>query len=102
MAAAEADRSPDVRKAVPLHAVRSTASILGSPRGGTRMAQGDETHIEVRLEVEHVPYRSAAWRELWRQIFEAVAEDEDAHLLAPRNAGGSPAGGQETREHRRL
>lgn len=30
---------------------------------------------EVSLRIEAVPYRSAAWRELWRQIFIAVAEE---------------------------
>jgi hypothetical protein len=32
---------------------------------------------EVSLHIEAVPYRSAAWRELWRQIFIAVAEELD-------------------------
>ncbi len=62
------------------------------------MAQGEEPHIEVRLEVNQVPYRSAAWRELWRQIFEVIAEeltrtDTDASLRAGIEAG---AGGNAT------
>lgn len=31
----------------------------------------------VNLHIEAVAYRSAAWRELWRQIFIAVAEELD-------------------------
>ena len=41
----------------------------------------------VQLRMEPVAYRSAAWRELWRRIFEAIAED---FALGNTTAGTGP------------
>lgn len=52
-----------------------------------RLLMADQQPVEVTLNVERVPYRSAAWRELWRQIFAAVVEELDrtdaAHATDP-------------------
>lgn len=45
--------------------------------------------IDVGVSVEAVPYRSAAWRELWRQLFLAIEEELD-RLDGELDEAGSP------------
>lgn len=41
----------------------------------SRIRRPELTLPDVRVDVTRVAYRSAAWREMWRRIFAAVAED---------------------------
>lgn len=46
----------------------------------------------VRLQMEPVPYRSAAWRELWRRLFAAIEADFAADVPTEPTAADGTGG----------
>ena len=54
--------------------------------------------LNVQLHIEPATHRSAAWSELWRRIFDAIAEDFARDEAALTAAGDLPDAAQEARQ----